>query len=124
MFKKVLPLLLIALAFSCKKDVKPKNQYLNTSWTTTDDIAEFLYGPTCTTTIEFLTETTCQQINIRKTKGFGTGTTTEQGTYTIKNDSVYWKIDKLVIGGIAKGSVLNTNMGRIDGGKRVYKKDN
>jgi len=123
MLKKVLPLLLVTLAFSCKKDVKPNNPYLGTSWTTTDDIAEFLYGPTCTTTIEFLTDNTCQQINIRKTKGFGSGTTTEQGTYIIRNDSVYWKIDKNVIGGIAKGSVLNTNMGKISGGKRVYTKD-
>ncbi|PLK44375.1 hypothetical protein [Emticicia sp. TH156] len=123
MLKKSLPLILVVLTFACKKDVKPKNPYVGTSWTATDDIAEFLYGPTCTTTIEFMSGDKCQQIDIRKTKGFGSGTNTQQGTYYVKNDSVYWKIDKTQIGGIAVGGVLNTNMGKVAGGKRVYTRD-
>lgn len=121
--KKLLIFICLFFILSCSKENIGKNQYKGTSWTATDDISELIYGKTCTTTIEFLTENTCQEIEIRNVKGFGAGTFVTPGTYVIKNDSAFWTIDKLTIGGIIKGSVLSTNMGRVIGGKRVYTKD-
>lgn len=120
--KQLLTLLFTATLFmSCSSDDDNKtvvNNYKNTSWTATDDIAEIIYGKPCTTTIEFLTETTCQEINKRKTT-----TQIQESTYYIKNDSVFWKSGNATIGAIAVGSVLKSNMGTIAGGKRVYTKN-
>lgn len=117
---------MIAFAGCEKKDDAPEmknNDYANTSWTAPDDIAELIYGKTCTTTIEFFDDYTCQEINKRVGMSFGSGTFVNQGTYKISNDSVYWTVGKTAIGGIAKGSVLTTNMGTIAGGKRAYTKN-
>lgn len=54
---------------------------------------------------------------------FGAGTYVEEGTYKLKGDSVSWTVDNFTIIGIAKGSVLQTTMGTIIGGKRTYNKD-
>lgn len=123
-------LLLCALAvifFSCdKKQDEPeivKNSYANTKWTASDDIAELIYGKTCTTTIEFFEDYTCQELNKRVGMKFGAGTFVESGTYRLKNDSVYWTVGTSTIGGIAKGSALSTNMGTVAGGKRIYTKE-
>ncbi len=114
---------LLACLCGCKKDEIAQNKFLGTKWTATDDIAEVIYGRTCTTSIEFLTETNCQQIDIRRGMSFGSGTFTSQGAYTANGDSVTWVVGKLKILAKASGSVLNTSMGTIAGGKRVYTKD-
>lgn len=120
--KKLIFTLLSIILFSCQKD-NIKNQYVGTKWTAIDDIAELIYGKTCTTSVEFLTESTCQEIDIRNVRGFGSGTFVSQGTYFIRNDSVYWKTDNVTIGGVINGSVMSTNMRTISGGKRIYNKE-
>jgi len=126
--KKILLMLscMAILAGCSKSENEPeviKNDYANTKWTATDDIAELIYGKTCTTTIEFFEDYTCQEINKRVGMKFGAGTFVEPGTYKLKKDSIYWTIGKNTIGGIAKGSVLATNMGTVSGGKRTYTKE-
>lgn len=106
-----------------EKEVVPENNYADTRWTAVDDIAELIYGKTCTTTIEFFDDFKCQEINKRTGMSFGAGTYVEEGTYKLKGDSVSWTIGKTTITGKAKGSVLMTNMGTISGGKRNYNKD-
>lgn len=112
----LLSLIILLFCISCKKE--NINPYIGTSWTAIDDVAELIYGKTCTTTIEFLTETSCQRINIRDVKGYGSGTFVKQGTYTIKSDSVFWNVDGSNYAGIIQGSVLS-----IAEGRRIYKKD-
>ncbi|KGN89691.1 hypothetical protein HQ45_06810 [Porphyromonas crevioricanis] len=52
------------VAFSgCSKD-EPTNLFKGTKWTAPDDIAEMIYGGTCTTSIEFLTDSKCQEIRV------------------------------------------------------------
>ena len=122
----ILIVAMVALVGCEKENDTPEveiNHYANTSWTAPDDIAELIYGKTCTTTIEFFNDFTCQEIDIRIGMKFGAGTFVEEGTYRINNDSVYWTIGDRTIRGIAKGSVLTTSMGTIAGGKRVYTKD-
>ncbi|HHX67814.1 MAG TPA: hypothetical protein GX708_07140 [Gallicola sp.] len=82
----VLFLSVLLLAGSCtksteiEKEVEPKNNYANTKWTAVDDIAELIYGKTCTTSIEFFDDFTCQEINKRIGMKFGAGTYVEEGT--------------------------------------------
>ncbi|MEN6422290.1 MAG: hypothetical protein ABFD76_10120 [Smithella sp.] len=123
--KKIVLFALVSILISCSKDDSDENLnlYLGTSWTAQDDIAELIYGKTCTTTIEFLTETTCQEINVRTGMPIFSGTFTDTGTYYLKGDSVCWTIGEITITGKATGSALNTNMGTIKGGKRVYIKN-
>jgi hypothetical protein len=116
-------IILLACLAGCKKDNTEQNIFIGTKWTATDDIAELIYGKTCTTSIEFLTEITCQEIEIRRGMTFGSGTFITQGTYTANGNSVSWVIGTITINGIASGSVLKTDMGTIAGGKRVYTKD-
>ena len=128
--KKVVVLFVIAaMVAGCAKEKEEEKQptltdeLIGTKWTAVDDIAELIYGKTCTTSIEFLTETKCQEINIRKTSLLP-GTFIEEGTWRTKNDSVYFTVGKITIGGVVSGSVLKTNMGTVSGGKRNYTKDN
>ena len=98
------------IAFGCSKseDKSEDSSKLNlkgTKWTATDDIAEFLYGKTCTTTIEFIDDKNCQTINVRDVRGYGSGTDVEEGIYEVKGDSVFW----------SKGDKKLTNKGRISG---------
>lgn len=119
--------MIVVISFiSCDKDddeTKPKNEFIGTSWTATDDIAEAIYGGTCTTTIEFINETECQEIEIRESDASIPGTDVEQGTYTYDGNEVVWTVDDITITGTATGNVLETNMGTISGGNRVYIKD-
>lgn len=119
--KTIFLLLTIALVFSsCKKDdPEPANNFINTKWTAPDDIAKLIYGGTCTTSVEFLTETTCQTIDVRVGGTFGSNTDVTPGIYTYKDDSVFWNGIK----GKISGSVMNTSMGTLSGGKRVYTKN-
>ncbi len=127
--KKLIILLTLATALftiSCKEkegEEEKQNNYANTSWTAIDDIAEFIYGGNCTTTIEFYEDFSCQEIDKRTGGLFGGNTSTELGTYILSNDSVYWTIGKITIGGIAKGSVMTTNISKMSGGTRIYTKD-
>jgi len=107
---------------STEKTPTLTDKLIGTKWTAIDDIAELIYGRTCTTSIEFLTETKCQQINIRKTN-FLPGTFIEEGTWRTKGDSLYFTIKSRTIGGVVSGSVLQTNMNTVSGGKRNYTKD-
>lgn len=122
--KKIFALTMLAVVlFGCGKDELPEpDNFEGTSWTAPDDIARLIYGGSCTTTVEFLENGTCQEIDKRPT-GMFAGTTVETGTYTSKGDSVSWKIGSLTISGKATGSVLSTDMGTIAGGKRIYTKD-
>ena len=93
--KKVLLLLIGLIALGCSKseDKSEDSSKLNlkgTKWTATDDIAELLYGKTCTTTIEFIDDKNCQTIDVRDVRGFGSGD------------------DKLDNKGRVSGSVLTT----------------
>lgn len=113
--KKILLLLVGLIAFGCSKseDKSEDSSKLNlkgTKWTATDDIAELLYGKTCTTTIEFIDDKNCQTIDIRDVRGFGSGTFVEKGIYEVKGDSVFWSKgdDKLDNKGRVSGSVLTT----------------
>ena len=126
---KLLTVFLLATLFVCcssdNEDIGGggANNLIGTKWTAQDDIAEFIYGKTCTTTIEFLDKNNCQEINIRKGMKIGAGTFTESGTYTIKGDSVIWTVDKRTIGGKVTGSTMTTTMKTISAGQRVYLKD-
>lgn len=113
--KKVLLLLIGLIALGCSKseDKKEDSSKLNlkgTKWTAIDDIAELLYGKTCTTTIEFIDDKNCQTIDIRDVRGFGSGTFVEEGIYEVRGDSVFWsKGDKKLDNkGRVSGSVLKT----------------
>lgn len=119
--------LISVLFFSCsKEDDNPepenKNMFIETSWIADDDIASLIYGDGCTTTIEFITETECQEINYIP-NGVFSGTDVKKGTYTYDGNTVTWTIDEITITGIASGSILNTDMGTISGGKRIYSKN-
>lgn len=121
--KKLLTIILSLSLLSCGKE-NINSTLVGTKWTAQDDIAELIYGKTCTTTIEFLTKTTCQEIEIRNLRtGSFSGTFVTKGTYTTKGDSVTWVIDKLKMSGKVSGSTLSTNMRRVYGGNRVYNKD-
>ncbi|MDR2057637.1 MAG: hypothetical protein LBP83_05040 [Dysgonamonadaceae bacterium] len=129
MKKIFLLLLMLPFAFSCSDDGDdnaPKNALIGTKWTTTDDIAEMLYGKTCTTTIEFLDNSNCQTIDIRKGMNYGSGTFITPGTYTIKQDSVFWTeegSDNTMKGKIS-GSTITTTMRLVNmSGYRVYIKE-
>ena len=113
--KKVLLLLMGLIALGCSKseDKNENSSKLNlkgTKWTATDDIAELIYGKTCTTSIEFIDDKNCQTIDVRDVRGFGSGTFVEKGIYEVKGDSVFWSKgdDKLTNKGRVSGSVLTT----------------
>ena len=113
--KKVLLLIIGLIALGCSKseDKNEDSSKLNlkgTKWTATDDIAELLYGKTCTTTIEFIDNQNCQTIDVRDVRGFGSGTLVEKGIYEVKGDSVFWSKgdNKLNNTGRVSGSVLTT----------------
>jgi len=127
MKKSLLLLILISVLFlSCSKEdgaTEPEknNMFIGTSWIADNDIASLIYGKGCTTTIEFISETECQKIDYIPS-GLFSGTDVEKGTYYYDGNTVTWTIDKNTITGTASGSVLNTNMGTVSGGKRVYRK--
>jgi hypothetical protein len=127
--KKLLFLLVataITLTFGCSKDEDDsiKNPLVGTSWTAPDPVAEFIYGGTCTMTIEFLNETECQQIDEIQNGGFGSGTEIESGVYEVYGDSVKWTIDERVIKGKISGSAITTTMKiPYDGGYVIFRKN-
>lgn len=120
-------LVIIPLIISCQKeeaDPEPlnENKFVGTKWTAQDDISSLIYGPGCTTTIEFLTEDECQQIDIIPTGSFA-GTEVELGSYSYSGDSVSWTVANHTISGKVTGSVITTTMGTINGGQRIYTKE-
>jgi hypothetical protein len=124
MKKQILFVILILSTFvSCKKDDPILNNFKGTSWTAPNDIAQLIYGGECTTTIEFLTDNTCQEIETIKGTSFFNKTTVTAETYTYKNDSVSWTSGKIKISGKITGSILSTDMGTLSGGKRIYTKN-
>jgi len=124
MKKSLLTLSLISvLFFSCSKDDNtPNNKFIETSWIADDDIASVIYGKGCTSTIEFISESECQEINYIPS-GIFSGTDVEKGTYTYIGNTVTWTVGKITITGTLSGSILNTDMGTLAGGKRVYRKN-
>ena len=125
MKKIILFLIITPVIISCQEDVDPEpvneNQFTGTKWTAQDDIASLIYGPGCTTTIEFLTEDECQQIDIIPTGSFA-GTEVELGSYSYNGDSVSWTVANHTISGKVTGSVITTTMGTVNGGQRIYTK--
>ena len=97
-----------------KKEEKATNPLIGTKWTTEDYIAELIYGKTCTTSIEFLDETRCQTINVRKTTYITSGTDVIEGVYQVKGDSVFWsdgRNDKTLNNrGKVSGSTITTQI--------------
>lgn len=115
--------------FSCEKDGPIEkepiivDQFVGTSWIAVNDIAELIYGGKCTLTIEFLGNGACQEIDERSSGSlFGPSLKVNLGTYTFKNDSVTWRVGDRTISGLKSGSVITTNMGTVNGGKRIYQK--
>jgi hypothetical protein len=125
--KKILFLFLVlSFVFACSGDENendPKNVLIGTKWTATDDIAEMFYGKTCTTSIEFLDDSNCQTIDIRTGMKYGSGTFVTPGTYTIKQDSVFWteKGSENRMKGKVSGSVITTTISLVNlSGYRNY----
>lgn len=125
--KKILFFLVITtLLVGCGKDDEGQagSPLKGTSWTATDDIAELLYGKTCTTTIEFLDNENCQQIDKRVGMKYGAGTFVKAGTYYMKADSVIFTVDGSTTRGKVTGSTIVTTMRNISfSGQRTYTKD-
>ena len=126
----VLLLMAVSAITSCSKsdDKKEETSKLNlvgTKWTATDDIAELIYGKTCTTSIEFLDDKNCQTIDVRDVRGFGSGTYVEKGIYEVKGDSVFWSKgdDKLTKRGRVSGSVITTKTRTNKTSNVIYTKD-
>lgn len=114
--KKIILISVICLAVltSCKKeDINP---LIGTKWTAPDALAHIIFGGICTTSIEFLTETTCQEIDL-----FGTATFIEQGLYKHWADSVSWTIKTTTIKGKISGSVILSDDYNL-GSNKVYTK--
>lgn len=125
--KKILFLSVIATVVlsGCTKDNEELADSLlkGTSWTARDDIAEMIYGKTCTTTIEFIDNRNCKEIDKRVGMIYGAGTFVETGTYFMKADSVVFTINNLTYRGKVSGSTMTTSISTIGGGKRVYTKN-
>jgi hypothetical protein len=118
--------LLLPFVFSCSDDgTTSSNLLVGTKWKAVDDISEFIYGKTCTTTIEFLDNENCQTIDIRTGMKFGSGTFVTPGTYTLKQDSVIWTEEgsEIIMRGKISGSTITTTMGTISMGNRIYVKE-
>lgn len=123
-------MLLFAISLlSCSKNENIKqeqkqNKLANTKWSTVDDIAEFIYGKTCTSTIEFIDFSNMQEIQKRETRMLP-GTFVYKGTYRTEGDSVFWKRsdDEIEMRGLISGSVIITKMRTMSGGNRTYTKN-
>ena len=130
--KRIVLLLMAMFAIaSCSKNDDKKNEtsklnLVGTKWTATDDIAELIYGKTCTTSIEFIDDKNCQTIDIRNVRGFGSGTEVRAGIYEVKGDSVFWsdrdknKIDNK---GRVTGSIITTKQRTNKTSNVIYTKD-
>jgi len=124
--KKIYFTIAIALAFilftSCSKDDSDEtsNPFIETSWTADDYVASLLYGSGCTTTIEFLTETTCQRIDYVP-RGIFAGTDIETGTYSYTTSTVTWAVDGENRTATMSGSTLSVPL--LNGNSVVYRKN-
>lgn len=108
MKKAFIILAALFIMVSCSSDDKEesvKNPFINTSWKADDPIASVIYGSGCTTTIEFLTETTCQQIDYIPSGPFK-GTEVTQGTYVYTGNTVTWTVKGSDETATLSGSVL------------------
>ena len=125
MKKIYLTIVLLALTVSsCSKDDtnnEASNPFISTSWTADDYIASLLYGSGCTTTIEFLTETTCQTIDYVP-RGIFAGTDIETGTYSYTGATVNWTIDGETSTATMAGSTLTSTI-VINGNNMVYRRN-
>lgn len=105
----------IAIMSSCEKeDINP---LIGTKWTRPAALAHIIWGGICTTSVEFLTETTCQKID-----AFDTYTYIEQGVYKHWADSVSWTIETTTIKGKISGSVILSDDYDL-GSNRIYTKE-
>ena len=130
--KRIVLLLMAVLAIaSCSKNDDKKNEtsklnLVGTKWTATDDIAELIYGKTCTTSIKFIDDKNCQTIDIRNVRGFGSGTEVRAGIYEVKGDSVFWSDrdkNKLDNKGRVTGSIITTKQRTNKTSNVIYTKD-
>ena len=120
--KKVILFLAISLFIGCtSNDDEIVNPFLNTSWTADDPILSVLHGSGSTTTIEFLTATTCQQIEFKASGPFK-GTTVKQGTYTYIGNDVSWVINGNTKNATLNGSVLISTI-VINGNPIIFNKN-
>lgn len=116
--KKLLLIITSSLFFliSCKKEEPyPKetkttvitNPIVNTSWKSPDIVANIIYGSGCTTTIEFLSETSCQEIKYRTSRG----TDVYTGTYSYNGGNVKINISgRESFNATISGSVMITDI--------------
>lgn len=113
--KKLCLFLAVILFISCSKSdddggtPEPQNQFKGTSWVSDDPIMIILYGKGSTRTIEFLTDTTCQEISFILS-GPMAGTKAKKGTYTHNGDNVVWTVDGKTTTAKRSGSLLETTV--------------
>jgi hypothetical protein len=112
---------LVMLGCSSSDEDTSLNPFINTSWTADDSILSVLHGNGSTTTIEFLTETSCQQIEFKASGPFK-GTTVEQGTYIYKGNEVTWTVDGNNRTANLSGSLLISTI-VINGNPMTFKKN-
>lgn len=118
--KKVCLFLAVILFVSCSKSdddggsPEPQNQFVGTSWISDHPVLIIIYGKGSTSTIEFLTDNICQEIDYRASQMFGKTKITE-GTYTYNGNTVTWTIDNVTTTATRSGSVLvNKGSGKMD----------
>lgn len=121
MFIFAISLVIVSCSSSEEPDEITKNPFKGTSWTADDPIASIIYGEGCTTTIEFLTDTECQEINYIP-NGIFKGTNVEFGVYKFNGDVVTWKIDDTYTSATLSGSILISTI-VIHGNPITYKKN-
>jgi|SRR5690606_41576547 len=113
--KKLFLFLAITLLLTCSGNDddsgsnEPENTFIGTAWKSYDPILATLYGAGSTRTIEFLTETTCQEIVFRAS-GPSAGTVVDQGTYIYDGNNISWTVDGDQTTATRYGSVLETTI--------------
>ncbi len=108
--KKLLIALLFVTILGCSKESPETdtNPVVGTSWEAPDEIAEIIYGGTCTSVLEFLTSSQCQEID----KKNGAVRQLTSGTYTYSNNKVtVTLVGETVFTGTISGSVMTTTRG-------------
>ena len=112
--KKLLTALLFVAIIGCSKESpEPEtNPVIGTSWEAPDEIADIIYGRTCTSVLEFLTNSQCQEID----KKNGAVRKLTAGTYTYSNSKVTVAlVGETVFTGTISGSVMTTTRGTPSG---------
>ncbi len=94
------------------------NIFKGTSWTAPDPVGELLWGKGATTTIEFLDDTNCQQVDFRPGVFILDPYEITQGTYSVNGNTATWIIEERETTGTISGTML------ISDKSLTYKKNN